>query len=85
MEEWSIRREVVIDAPVDDVWQHVVVPERISRWWCAGEPVRLAFGPQENGHFEEHYDDGSFAYDLTGRIEAVEPPHSPHARKEPGR
>lgn len=75
VKEWHIRREIVIDTPIANVWQHVVVPERISRWWCAGEPVRLVFEPHENGHFEEHYDDGSFAYDLTGRIVAVDPPH----------
>jgi uncharacterized protein YndB with AHSA1/START domain len=73
MGEWSIRREIVIDAPIDVVWEFVATPEQISRWWCAGLPVELVFEQREGSHFEEHYDDGELAYDIEGTVWAFKP------------
>jgi uncharacterized protein YndB with AHSA1/START domain len=73
MGEWSIRREIVIDAPIDVVWEFVATPEQTSRWWCAGLPVELVFEQREGSRFEEHYDDGELAYDIEGTVWVFKP------------
>lgn len=74
MGRWSIRREVCVQAPADVVWAYVGTPERLGEWWCPPPTVRFAFEPRKGSHFEEHYDDGRFAYDLEGTIVAYQPP-----------
>ena len=64
----SITREVVIDAPVDRVWQLVTEAEHLGRWFGdAGAEVDLRPGGAMELRWSEH---GS----SRGRIEAVEPP-----------
>jgi uncharacterized protein YndB with AHSA1/START domain len=64
----SIEREVVIDAPVDRVWELVTQPEHLGRWFGdAGAEVDLRPGGAMELRWTEH---GT----SRGRIEAVEPP-----------
>lgn len=74
MRPWSIRREVWVGAPVDAVWAYLGTAEQLSRWWCPPPSVRLAFEPRAGGRFEEHYDDGRFAYHVEGTVTVYEPP-----------
>lgn len=71
---WGIRRQVSIAAPAAAVWEHVGVPEHLSRWWCPPPAVRLAFEPYPGDRFEERYDDGRLAYRVEGTVLAYEPP-----------
>jgi uncharacterized protein YndB with AHSA1/START domain len=64
----SIEREVVIDAPVDRVWELVTEAEHLGRWFGdAGAEVELRPGGALELRWAEH---GS----SRGRVEAVEPP-----------
>ena len=64
----SIEREVVIDAPVNRVWQLVTEAEHLGRWFGdAGGEVDLRPGGAMELRWTEY---GS----SRGRIEAVEPP-----------
>lgn len=64
----SIEREVVIDAPVDRVWQLVTEAEHLGRWFGdAGADVDLRPGGAIELRWGEH---GS----SRGLVEAVEPP-----------
>jgi uncharacterized protein YndB with AHSA1/START domain len=74
MSEWSIDRETEIEAPIHSMWEFVAAPARVSRWWCAGGPVKVRFEAREGGHFEEHYDDCGYAYDIEGTVWAFEIP-----------
>lgn len=63
----SIEREVVIDAPVDRVWELVTKAEHLGRWFGdAGAEVDLRPG----GALELRWTEDR----ARGRIEAVEPP-----------
>jgi uncharacterized protein YndB with AHSA1/START domain len=63
----SIEREVVIDAPVDRVWELVTKAEHLGRWFGdAGADVDLRPG----GAMELRWAEQA----ARGRIEAVEPP-----------
>jgi uncharacterized protein YndB with AHSA1/START domain len=63
----SIEREVVIDAPVDRVWELVTKAEHLGRWFGdAGAEVDLRPG----GAMELRWTDYGSS---RGRIEAVEP------------
>lgn len=64
----SIEREVVIDAPVDRVWELVTQAEHLGRWFGdAGAEVDLRPGGALELRWAEH---GA----SRGRVEAVEPP-----------
>jgi uncharacterized protein YndB with AHSA1/START domain len=64
----SIEREVVIDAPVDRVWELVTEPEHLGRWFGdAGAEVDLRPGGELELRWTEY---GT----SRGRVEAVEPP-----------
>ena len=64
----SIEREVVIDAPVDRVWELVTEAEHLGRWFGdAGADVDLRPGGAMELRWSEH---GS----SRGQIEAVEAP-----------
>lgn len=63
----SIEREVVIEAPVEKVWELVTKPEHLGRWFGdAGAEVDLRPGGALELRWAEHQ--------ARGRIEAVEPP-----------
>jgi uncharacterized protein YndB with AHSA1/START domain len=63
----SIEREVVIDAPVDRVWELVTEAEHLGRWFGdAGAEIDLRPGGAIELRWTEHA--------ARGRIEAVEPP-----------
>jgi uncharacterized protein YndB with AHSA1/START domain len=64
----SIEREVVIDAPVDRVWELVTEAEHLGRWFGdSGAEVDLRPGGALELRWSEH---GA----SRGRVEAVEPP-----------
>ena len=63
-----IRREILIDAPVDVVWAVVTEPEHISRWFS--DSVELDLRP--GGRAVLHWDGQGTVH---GRVERVEPPH----------
>jgi uncharacterized protein YndB with AHSA1/START domain len=64
----SIEREVVIDAPVDRVWELVTRAEHLGRWFGdAGADVDLRPGGAMELRWSEH---GA----SRGLVEAVEPP-----------
>jgi uncharacterized protein YndB with AHSA1/START domain len=66
----SIEREVMIDAPVERVWELVTQAEHLGRWFGdAGAEVDLRPGGAMELRWSEH---GS----SRARIEAVEPPRS---------
>lgn len=73
MSEWSIRRELSIEAAPDVVWACVGTPACLSRWWCPPPTVELMFEQREGGHYEEHYKDAEYAYDLEGTVVAYVP------------
>jgi uncharacterized protein YndB with AHSA1/START domain len=63
----SIEREVVIDAPVDRVWELVTKAEHLGRWFGdAGAEIDLRPGGAIELRWTEHA--------ARGRVEAVEPP-----------
>jgi uncharacterized protein YndB with AHSA1/START domain/ribosomal protein S18 acetylase RimI-like enzyme len=80
--EWSIRREVSVDAPATVVWRCVGDPERVSRWWCPPPTVRIDFDAAEGARYRERYDDGEYRYELAGRILAYDPPRWLAVRRE---
>lgn len=75
MNAWTIQQEVLIEAPVEQVWRWVTTPELVGRWWCPPPTVTLDFELEEGGYYEEHYRDGGYEYDLTGSVLEVEPPN----------
>lgn len=42
----SITREIVIDAPVEAVWQTITEPERISQWFADRVDVEISVGSE---------------------------------------
>lgn len=73
MGEWSIRRELLIEATLDAVWTCMVTPARFSRWWCPPPTVEVMFEQREGGHYEEHYRNAVYAYDVEGTVVAYVP------------
>ena len=82
MDDWAIRQEIAIAAGQDAVWRCVADPERLSRWYCAGGPVKVRFEPRKGSRFEEHYDDGEHAYDIEGVIWSFDQPRRLLIRRE---
>jgi uncharacterized protein YndB with AHSA1/START domain len=65
----QIEREIVLDAPVERVWQIITEPEHIRRWFAFdGASIDLQPGGQIVLHWKEH---GTYL----ARVVAVEPPH----------
>jgi uncharacterized protein YndB with AHSA1/START domain len=64
----EIRREIVIDAPVDVVWAVVTEPEHIAGWFSDGVELELRPGGRMALRWERY---GV----VRGRVERVEPPH----------
>lgn len=73
MGEWSIRRELLIETPLDAVWTCVVTPALLSRWWCPPPSVEVMFEQREGSHYVEHYHDTVHAYDVDGTVVAYRP------------
>lgn len=73
MSAWSIRRELLVHAPLDVVWGYVGTPSRLSGWWCPPPTVELIFEQRQGGRFEEHYRDAERAYDVKGTVVAYAP------------
>ena len=64
-----IERHVVIDAPVQRVWELITTGEHLGRWFAdAGAEIDLRPGGALSLTWRKH---GTFH----GRVEAVEPPH----------
>jgi uncharacterized protein YndB with AHSA1/START domain len=63
-----IEREIVIDAPVDVVWEVVTRPEHVSGWFSDATELDLSPG---GGAVFRWNDYGA----VHGRVERVEPPH----------
>jgi uncharacterized protein YndB with AHSA1/START domain len=65
--EFTVRRTIVIAAPIEKVWTAVTAPEHISRWFGRAELSRLGVGAT-----------GTLTWDDRGavpvRIEAIEEP-----------
>jgi uncharacterized protein YndB with AHSA1/START domain len=68
MVPFSIEKEVVIEAPVDVVWEVVTQPDHIRQWFADEAEVDLRAGGAGRLTFP-----GQKSYDL--QVEAVEPPH----------
>jgi uncharacterized protein YndB with AHSA1/START domain len=64
-----IEREIVIDAPVDVVWEIVTEPQHVGSWFSDSAEIDLRPGGEAILTWEEH---GSFP----GRVERVDPPHA---------
>jgi uncharacterized protein YndB with AHSA1/START domain len=63
-----ISREVVVDAPPDEVWAIVTEPRHVARWFSDEAEIDLRPGGAMLLTWHGH---GSYR----GRVEAVEPPH----------
>jgi uncharacterized protein YndB with AHSA1/START domain len=63
-----IEREILIEAPVDVVWEVVTQPEHISGWFSKSAEVDLTPGGKLALYWEAH---GT----RHGRVERVEAPH----------
>jgi uncharacterized protein YndB with AHSA1/START domain len=63
-----IKREIMIDAPVEVVWSVVTEPEHISGWFSDSADLDLRPG----GRAVLHWNDFGT---VQGRVERVEPPH----------
>ena len=50
MDELSIEREVLIEAPVDVVWRTITEPDQICRWFA--DKVDLVLEPGAHGHLQ---------------------------------
>jgi uncharacterized protein YndB with AHSA1/START domain len=62
-----IRREVIVEAPLEDVWAALTTAERLGAWF--GAEVELETRP--DGPVTFRFSDGSVR---RGAVEAVEPP-----------
>ncbi len=64
-----IETDVLIDAPVERVWELITSAEHVGRWFAdAGAEIDLRPGGALSLSWQEH---GT----VHGRVEAVEPPH----------
>ena len=66
MAEFTIEREVVIDAPVEVVWRTITEPDQMSQWFA--DRVELVVEPGAHG-FMEFGDQGGPVV-----VEVVDPP-----------
>ena len=57
MADWTVEREILIEAPVDVVWRTVTEPDQITRWWPDRADFRAA--PGEEGSVSFEHDDGT--------------------------
>lgn len=57
MADWTIEREVLIEAPVDVVWRTITEPDQITQWWSDRADVRAVAGDEGSVSFE--HDDGT--------------------------
>jgi uncharacterized protein YndB with AHSA1/START domain len=67
MADFTIDRDVVIDAPVDVVWRTITEPDQISRWFA--ERVELELKPGGAGYLSFSKDVGTAVV-----VETVEEP-----------
>ena len=63
----TVEREILIEAPVDVVWDIVTEPEQIRQWFADEAEIELRVGARGRLAFKGHD-----SYEL--RVEAVEPP-----------
>jgi uncharacterized protein YndB with AHSA1/START domain len=63
-----IEREIMIDAPLERVWEVVTEPEHVGRWFSDSAEIDLRPGGEAALTWEEH---GTARV----RVEKVEPPH----------
>ena len=63
-----IEREIMIDAPLETVWQVVTEPEHVGRWFSDSAEIDLRPGGEAALTWDEH---GT----AQARVERVEPPH----------
>jgi uncharacterized protein YndB with AHSA1/START domain len=62
----KVRREVVLDAPLEEVWEAVTDPERVDEWFSEdGEERELAIEEVEEGRRVAYtWDEGDVAIEL---------------------
>ncbi|MFI9005797.1 TIGR03618 family F420-dependent PPOX class oxidoreductase [Actinosynnema sp. NPDC053489] len=65
-----IEREVVISAPVQQVWAALTEPEHVGRWFGSGAPARIEPRPGGIMHLD-HGEHGQFPT----TIRVIDPPH----------
>jgi uncharacterized protein YndB with AHSA1/START domain len=89
MAEDRIEREIVIAAPVEQVWAVLTEPEHVGAWFGTGEPADIDLRP--GGMMFWSHNDGAHGA-VAARIEKVERPRSLSYRwlhgqpgEEPGR
>ncbi len=63
----SVERELVLPAPVEEVWEAVTEPEELEAWLADDVELEL----EEGGALEVNWDDGTHR---SGTIERVEAP-----------
>jgi uncharacterized protein YndB with AHSA1/START domain len=63
----AVRREIVLDAPLEDVWVAVSAPEHLGAWFGA----EVDFEPRPGAALSFRFPDGSAR---RGVVESVEPP-----------
>ena len=69
MERDEVRREVVIDAPIERVWELATTPRHFAAWYASGgAEIDLRPGGAMRMRWDEH---GEFQ----AVVEVVEPPH----------
>lgn len=65
----QVTREVVLDAPLEEVWEALTDPERLDEWFSEdGEERELSIDPVEPGRRVGYtWDEGTVAIELEER------------------
>lgn len=71
---WSLSRSVTLDVDAGTLWPWLTEGDRLDQWWCPPPTVSISLEPRVGGQYEEHYQDGSHAYDIDGTVEVYDPP-----------
>ena len=72
MEEMTVRREIEIEAPPEQVWPVVATQEGVEMWWESWQEVTLE--EQLDGHFELRGAIFGTPYYMAGRVVTYDPP-----------
>jgi uncharacterized protein YndB with AHSA1/START domain len=71
MSDFTIEREIVIDAPAAVVWRTITEPDQITQWFA--DRVRLELRPGGDG--ELVFDNNANPVTAPVTVESVDPPH----------
>lgn len=76
MEPLTIRKEIVIDAPVERVWPYVGTQEGYRRWSCTVAEVHdVILEERAGGRYEERITVRGEEHHLLGEVLTHDPPH----------